>query len=89
MSKSSRRPSRNLRHAVPPVTHEPTVPENWPDGHVSVRLTADDVLECLAVTIHGVQHYLHATTARELEKMVHGVLEEYNAKCERSGMPVV
>jgi hypothetical protein len=42
------------------------VPQNWPNGHVAVTLTKQEEAECIAVTIHGVRHYLHSTTAREL-----------------------
>lgn len=60
-------------------THEPAEPRNWPDGHVSVALTDDDVDECVAVTIHGVTHYLHSTTARALSDALLAKLEEWNA----------
>lgn len=43
-------------------THEPAVPQNWPDDHVGVIVTGDDRQECLEVTIHGVRHYPHSTT---------------------------
>jgi hypothetical protein len=59
-------------------THEPDVPENWPNGHVSVALTSRDVDECIEVTIHGVKHYLHSTTARALSNMLLARLDEWN-----------
>jgi len=37
-------------------TFEPDTPRNWPEGHVWVALTDDDIDECIAVTIHGVRH---------------------------------
>lgn len=64
---------------TPAETHEPAVPVNWPEGHVKVEMTGDDDLECITVTIHGVRHYLHATTARELELALHRKLDEWNA----------
>lgn len=51
-----------------PTTHEPEKPlEGFPYSHVKV----DDVFfdscdECVKVTIHGTQHYLHRTTAFSL-----------------------
>lgn len=68
-------------------THEPAIPRNWPDGHVGVTLTDDSQDECLQVTIHGVEHYLHASTARELSSMLLSRIEEYNVTCRRLGMP--
>ncbi|MGA5134994.1 hypothetical protein ACPCTO_34945 [Streptomyces olivoreticuli] len=71
-------------------THEPTVPlANWPQGHVGIELTGGDQEECVLVTIHGVKHYLHACTARELERHLASTLEEYNASCRDFGMPPV
>ena len=67
---TSRKRSKSQRSTVIKYTHEPRVPQNWPEAHVSVKLTGDDNGECIEVTIHGVRHYLHSTTARELEKAV-------------------
>jgi hypothetical protein len=50
----------------------------WPDSHVRVRLTDDDLDECLAVEIHGTTHYLHSTTAAELYKALGSRLREWN-----------
>lgn len=62
------------------TTHEPVMPlPGWPGSHVSVELTDDEFDECVLVTVHGVDHYLHATTARELQKALEGKLEAYNA----------
>lgn len=50
------------------VTHEPQIPlPNFPLSHVKV----DDVFhtdndECMKITIHGTEHYLHQTTAFSL-----------------------
>jgi hypothetical protein len=63
---------------VPAETHEPPVPVNWPQGHVSAEITDDDDDECIVVTVHGVRHYLHATTARELELAIKRKLDEWN-----------
>lgn len=59
-------------------THEPAIPYNWPWGHVSAALTGDDAEECFLVTIHGVEHFLHATTVRTLSDMLLSLLEQYN-----------
>jgi hypothetical protein len=65
------------------------VPRNWPDGHVAVNLTDDSVGECVKVTIHGVAHYLHSTTARELTNMLLARLNEWNAIAVGGGFPPV
>jgi hypothetical protein len=71
------------------TTHEPEEPHNWPTGHVRVELTGHDDLECVKVWIHGHTHYLHASTARELEKMLGKCLDDYNKMAEENGVPVV
>lgn len=71
------------------VTHEPPVPVDWPDGHVRVELTDDDEEECIQVWIHGRTHHLHSTTARELQKMLHARLAEWNEIARAHGMPPV
>lgn len=71
------------------VTHEPFEPLNWPDGHVRVELTGDDEEECVRVWIHGRTHYLHSTTARELQRMLEARLEEYNRLANSHGVPTV
>jgi hypothetical protein len=81
--------NKSARTVVVRETHEPTVPENWPDGHVAVTLTGDDVGECIEVTIHGVKHYLHSTTARELTNMLESNLTEWNKKAKAHGAPGV
>jgi hypothetical protein len=73
----SHRPQRARRIEVR-ETHEPETPQNWPEGHVSVALTRDEIGECIEVTIHGVKHYLHSTTARELANMLTSRLDEWN-----------
>lgn len=65
------------------VTHEPEIPVNWPIGHVSVSLSATEVDECVKVKIHDSIHFLHATTARELQKMLECALDDFN----KSGTP--
>ena len=59
-------------------TREPATPHNWPEGHVRATLTGDEDNECILVEIHGVKHYLHSTTARELEKAIYVALYEWN-----------
>lgn len=70
-------------------THEPVVPQNWPDGHVAVTLTGDDQSECIEVTVHEVRRYLHSTTARELSNMLIARIEEWNAIASAAGYPEV
>lgn len=70
-------------------THEPDVPQNWPDGHASVALTGDDQDECIEITIHGILHYLHSSTARELSNMLLGRLRDWNEIAVRAGYPPV
>lgn len=71
-------------------TREPDEPlPGWPQSHVAAELTDDDDFECVRVTIHGVQHYLHASTARELQKALGSRLDEYNALCVEHGAPTV
>jgi len=60
------------------VTHEPLKPINWPFGHVNVVFTGIEEDECLKITIHDSEHFLHATTARELHTMLGKKLEEFN-----------
>ncbi|MFC9816091.1 hypothetical protein ACFVJM_28990 [Streptomyces virginiae] len=71
-------------------THEPEVPlPGWPRSHVDSELTGEDEDECVLVTVHGVQHYLHATTARELQTALDRTLAEYNERCEAVNWPGV
>lgn len=74
---------------VPSSTHEPVEPVNWPDGHVGVAITDLDENECIEVTVHGVRHYLHSTTARELSNMLTGRLDEWNRAAKERGLPGV
>jgi len=70
-------------------THEPVFPRNWPDGHVAVAITDDDQGECIEITIHGVKHYLHSSTAAELRNMLAARLREWNKVAVRNGWPPV
>lgn len=74
---------------TPHETHEPQVPQNWPDGHVAVALTNDEHDECIEVTIHGVKHYLHSSTARELSNMLLQRINEWNRTAKMAGFPPV
>ncbi len=93
MGKASRlkaeRPQVKVVRETVTVTHEPEVPRNWPDGHVAVALTGDDQGECIEVTIHGVQHYLHSTTAQELNRMLSSRINEWNKHARAGGAPGV
>lgn len=85
MGKGSRiRSERTIRE-----THEPDQPRDWPHGHVGVELTGNDEDECIVVTIHGVKHYLHSSTTRELNKMLTTKLDEWNGVARASGFPGV
>ena len=55
MSHRGKKPARTLVTE----THEPPVPQDWPDGHVAVALTGGDQGECIEITVHGVRHYPH------------------------------
>lgn len=70
-------------------THEPWPPRDWPHGHVAVELTGDEIDECVEVVIHGVEHYLHSTTARELSNMLLQRLNEWNEKVKGHGVAPV
>jgi len=84
------KPGKQHRERPIRETHEPTEPlPGWPKSHVSSELTGDDQFECVRVTIHGVEHYLHATTARELQLMLEENLKAYNELCEKHGAPKV
>lgn len=85
MSHRGQKPARVLVREA----HEPPAPQNWPNGHVAVALTGDDKDECLEVTIHGVRHFLHATTARELSNMLIARIEEWNVIARAAGVPGV
>lgn len=88
MGKGSR--TRTERSASPVrETHEPETPRNWPHGHVGVALTAEDQDECVEVTVHGVKHYLHSTTARELSNMLLEKIEEWNLTASSNGFEPV
>lgn len=64
---------------LPPVTREPEVaPPGWPASVVRSELTGPDDDECVRVTIHGVAHLLHATTARALSDALLKTLDAYN-----------
>ncbi|TCN40505.1 hypothetical protein EV644_106434 [Kribbella orskensis] len=76
-------------HLLVKETHEPAVPQDWPEGHVGVALTDDEVGECIEITIHGVKHYLHSTTARELSNRLVARIDEWNAIARAAGVPEV
>jgi len=77
------------RARVVTETHEPAIPRNWPEGHVSVVLTDGSIEECIEVTIHGVRHYLHSTTARELSNMLLRRIDEWNMIARQAGFDEV
>lgn len=78
MGKGARLKQQPRKAPAVTETHEPPIPINWPEGHVSSSVTSDDDDECIKVTIHGVTHYLHSTTARELVRSVERTLDEWN-----------
>jgi hypothetical protein len=75
-----------MRDAIPQTTCEPEYPlPDWPEGHVCVELTDDSFNhECLKLTVHGVEHYLHACTARELSNQLLYRLEQHNRHLVRT-----
>lgn len=56
---------------------------------MGVTITDPDDDECIEVTIHGVRHYLHSTTARELNNMLGKRLDEWNETARSRGVPGV
>lgn len=71
-------------------THEPDLPlADWPRSHVDSELTGPDDDECVLVTIHGIRHFLHATTASALHTSLGKTLDEYNGVCDTAGVPGV
>ena len=86
--KAERQQVKVIREPIT-VTHEPGVPHDWPDGHVGVELTGDNQGECIEVRIHGVRHYLHSTTARELSNMLSSRIDEWNVTTQAAGFPGV
>lgn len=89
MGKGSRLKAERASAPLPAETHEPAVPRNWPGGHVGVAITDPTADECIEVTIHGVRHYLHSTTARELSNMLGERLDEWNTTARTYGFPGV
>lgn len=84
------KPGKPARERLIRETREPLQPlPDWPQSHVSAELTDDDEFECVVVTVHGVKHYVHASTARELQLMLEGTLKQYNAVCQENGVPQV
>jgi hypothetical protein len=81
--------SRESNRALKSETREPKQPRNWPYGHVAVDLTGSDSEECFLVTVHGVDHYLHSTTTRELSNMLLDRLDQWNATALASGIEPV
>lgn len=61
------------------ITHEPKIPlANYPMSHVCVEdVFLKACAECVKVTIHGHEHYLHRTTAfalyEQLQKYFQGL----------------
>ncbi|WAH99765.1 hypothetical protein [Arthrobacter sp. MMS18-M83] len=86
--KAERQQVKVIREPVT-ETHEPTAAQDWPHGHVGVALTGKDQEECIEVTIHGVRHYLHSTTAQELSKMLSSRINEWNKTAQAAGFPGV
>ena len=89
MGKAARLKAERAGTPLPAETHEPTTPQNWPHGHVGVSITDPEADECIAVTVHGVKHYLHSTTARELTNMLAARLDEWNEGARAQGAPGV
>jgi hypothetical protein len=54
-----------------------------------VSLVQDRYRTVIEVTIHGVKHYLHSSTARELQKMLSSNLTEWNKTAVAAGWPAV
>jgi hypothetical protein len=78
--------SKSIHKITVKETREPANPVNWPQGHVSVDITDDSISECFTITIHGIKHYLHATSARALSDMLLEKLDEWNREAQQVGM---
>ncbi len=89
MGKGARLKAERAAAPLPAETHEPATPQNWPRGHVDVAITDPQADECIAVTVHGVKHYLHSPTARELTNMLSARLDEWNEDARAHGVPEV
>ena len=88
-AKAVRREQRQATRLIPAAIHEPEAPlPGWPDSHARVWLTDGNTAECIAVQIHGVSHYLHATTAAELYKAPGSRLREWNGPAKEAGFGV-
>jgi hypothetical protein len=87
MGKASR--LRRERASATSETHEPAQPVDWPDGHVRVDLTGPEQSECIVVTIHGVRHHLHSTTAQALNERLTDKIEDWDAIAKSHGAPGV
>lgn len=70
-------------------THEPAASQNRPDGRVTVALTEAEEAECIEVTIHGLRHFLHPTTAPDPSNLLTGRIEEWNKIARAAGAPGV
>jgi len=59
------------------VTHEPERPlPGWPESHARAEsVFGEPSAECIKITVHGVTHYLHGTTAAALATQLHDALE--------------
>lgn len=63
------------------ITHEPEHPlPGFPESHVKVDdVFAEDHAECVRITIHGAEHYLHRTTALALFEQLYGYFQNLSA----------
>ena len=85
MSKTNRLKREGSIRSMTTETHEPDLPRDWPYGHVGVEFTDDDEDGCIEARIHGIKHYLHSSTARELSKMLNAKIDEWNGVAKRAG----
>jgi hypothetical protein len=66
-------------------THEPEPFQGW---QVDVRLMPDGVDECIVVTIRGIDHYLHSTSAMVLFNRLGAKIRQWNRYAEPRGAGV-
>jgi hypothetical protein len=89
-SHEAKQARREQRLTTKPITetHEPSEPlPDWPKSHVNVFQTGDDIGECIAIKIHGITHYLHASTAEAMLINLRNELQAWDEHAKSHGTP--
>jgi hypothetical protein len=58
-----------------------------PEDYIRVAVTGSDDIQCLAVEIAGLTHYIHTTTAVYLYNTLRDKLEEWDTGAKAEGHP--